>query len=123
MAISVSRFRPATYTLIAITVVTVILAGVGITADVRSFDSTSGGYELPYTDYTGQPIDRAALEATETGVHKPGYVVDVHANWTTGMIYFEVLGIVVPFREFSPRALAVHKPRKACTELGFDPKF
>lgn len=114
------RSIPTKRVTIAITVGLALLVAAGITADLRSFDPTSGGYEPPYTDYTGQPIDWTALETTETGFHKPGYVVDIYADCRNGMIHFEVLGIVVPFRKLSPRAMAVHEPDEACAELGFD---
>ncbi|MDN3523556.1 hypothetical protein [Halomonas ramblicola] len=29
----------------------------GVIADIRSFDETRGGYEPPYTGFTGEPID------------------------------------------------------------------
>jgi hypothetical protein len=34
----------------------------GLVADIRSFDTTSGGYEPPYRDFTGDPIDWSQTE-------------------------------------------------------------
>jgi hypothetical protein len=95
----------------------------GFIADLLSFDRTKGGYEPPYSDYTGEPIDWTAVETTPTGMSKSGYVVDVFVDCTSGMMHFALLGIKIPFRKFSPRALVVHKPREACAERGFSPEF
>ena len=56
-------------------------------------------------------------------MHKDGYVLDVRVNCTSGMMHFDFFGIAVQFRKFSPRAIAVHKPREACLERGFTPEF
>lgn len=95
----------------------------GLVQDVRSFDGTSGGYEPPYTDYTGEPIDWAMLDITSEGMAHRGHVVNVLINCTSGMMSFELFKVTVPFREFSNRALAVHKPREACAARGFEPAF
>jgi hypothetical protein len=95
----------------------------GLAADIRSFDTTSGGYEPPYRDFTGDPIDWSQTETIETGLRRPGHVVAFSLDCTSGMISFETLGLRLDFREVSPRALAVHKPREACTERGFAPAF
>ena len=95
----------------------------GVVADVMSFDRTDGGYEPPYINYMGEPIDWTTVETTSTGMHKDGFVLDVRVNCITGMMHFDAFGIVVPFRKFSPRAIAVHKPREACLERGFTPEF
>jgi hypothetical protein len=47
----------------------------------------------------------------------------IYATTPTGMISFEIYGQVIPFRPFSPRALAVHQPREACIARGFSPTF
>lgn len=83
----------------------------GFVADIRSFDQTRGGYEPPYTGYTGTPIDWRMVETTRTGMRKNGYVVDVHADCTSGRMHLNFFGIMVPFRNFLARALVVHKPR------------
>lgn len=104
-------------------VVSAILLVAGFVQDVRSFDSTSGGYEPPYTDYTGTPIDWARLDVTADGMAHRGYVVNVLIDCASGMMSFEVFKVTVPFRAFSDRALAVHKPREACRARGFRPAF
>lgn len=104
-------------------VVAAILLVAGFVQDVRSFDGTSGGYEPPYTDYTGEPIDWARLDVTTYGMAHRGHVVNVLIDCTSGMMSFEVFRIEVPFRAFSDRALAVHKPREACEARGFAPAF
>jgi hypothetical protein len=100
-----------------------ILLVAGFVRDVQSFDRTSGGYEPPFTNYTGEPIDWAALDVTAEGMAHRGHVVNVLIDCTSGMMSFEVFKLEIPFREFSPRALAVHNPRKACQERGFHPTF
>jgi hypothetical protein len=100
-----------------------ILLVAGFVLDVQSFDRTSGGHEPPYTSYTGEPIDWAALDVTADGMAYRGHVVNELIDCTNGMMSFEVFKLEIPFREFSPRALAVHKPRQACQERGFHPAF
>ena len=97
----------------------------GVAADYAAFDPTSGGYEPPYENYSGEPLDwESEAYTTQTGMVKPGYVVDVHLDCRTGMLSFELVnGPVVDFRPLSDRALAVHEPREACQERGFDPEF
>jgi hypothetical protein len=77
----------------------------------------------PYENVTGDPIDWSQTETTETGLHKPGHVVAFSLDCTSGMIRVETLGLQFDFREVSPRALAVHKPREACAERGFTAAF
>jgi hypothetical protein len=101
----------------------ILLLGLGIVSDVRAFDRTSGGYDPPYTEYTGEPIDWDQTYQTSTGMYSAGYVINTHVDCTTGMITFEIFGIQGEFRELSERALAVHKPREACEERGFSPEF
>jgi hypothetical protein len=95
----------------------------GVIADGLSFDRTSGGYEPPYTDYTGEPIDWEAAHVTEEGFFKDGYVVDLYVDCTAGAVSFEVYGRRWDWREFSGRALAVHEPAEACESEGFTPDF
>lgn len=110
-------------TLAAIGAVAVVGTGVGVVGDVLAFDRTSGGYEAPYTGWTGTPIDWAAGGVTATGFHKPGTVVDVDLDCTTGMITFSAFGASYDWRQVSERAIAVHQPREACTDAGFAPRF
>jgi hypothetical protein len=95
----------------------------GLVADIRSFDPTSGGYEPPYTDFAGEPIDWSQTQTTAQGMRKPGHVVAVSVDCAIGMMHFETLGLRFEFRKLSPRALAVHKPREACAQRGFTPAF
>jgi hypothetical protein len=95
----------------------------GVVADVRSFDSTRGGYEPPFEGVTGEPIDWSSVETTATGMLRRGWVVDFVADCTTGMISGRILGLEIPFRPFSERAIVVHRPREACAARGFTPQF
>ena len=95
----------------------------GVIADGLSFDRTSGGYEPPYTGYTGEPIDWEAAHVTEEGFFKDGYVLDLYVDCTTGMVSFEVYGRRWDWRELSGRALVVHGPAEACRAEGFTPDF
>ena len=104
----------------------VVLSGAliaGFMTDVRNIDHTSGGYEAPYTDWTGTPIDWSAGSVSATGIRGRGYVFDTLVDCTTGMVSFELFRQRIDYRPVSPRAIAVHKPREACRERGFDPRF
>jgi hypothetical protein len=100
-----------------------VLIGTGVVLDVTAFDRTRGGYEPPYTGYSGTPVDWDTLDVTATGMARRGHVVNVLVDCSSGMMSFEVLRLEIPFREFSPRALAVHRPREACERRGFTPEF
>lgn len=95
----------------------------GALADIRSFDRTRGGYEPPYTGFTGEPIDWSGVETTATGMLRRGWVIDTLADCTSGMITGRIFGLSIPFRPFSERAIIVHRPREACLERGFTPAF
>lgn len=101
--------------------VTLFVAGLAL--DAGGFDNTQGGYEPPYEGWTGTPTDWDAGDTTPTGMARRGYVANLLVDCTTGMISFQIYGLTIPFRTFSPRALAVHKPREACIERGFNPTF
>lgn len=101
----------------------VALLVAGTVADGLDFDNTAGGYEPPYTGYTGEPIDWNEAYVTEEGFFKNGYVVDLNVDCTTGMTGFEVFNQRFDYREFSERALVVHEPRQACEAAGFEPRF
>ncbi len=103
--------------------ISVLLLCIGFIMDFRSFDQTQGGYEPPYTDFTGQPIRWQELDTTTVGMVHRGYVVDVLINCRSGMMTFDVFGMEIPWRSFSERALVVHKPRDACEDRGFSPRF
>jgi hypothetical protein len=104
-------------------VLLVILLGVGVYLDYRNFDRTSGGYDPPYTDWTGTPIDWTATETTGEGFRQNGRIIRSRLNCTTGMITFEVATVSFDYRVVSPRAIAVHRPREDCQEAGFSPRF
>ena len=112
-------------TLAILGMVAVVAVTVGAIVDIANIDRTRGGYEPPFTEYTGDPIDwDADTYTTPTGMVATGYVLDVYTDCTTGMISFEVLGLVsINYRQVSDRALAVHKPQLACIERGFHPDF
>lgn len=95
----------------------------GILTDVRSFDRTRGGYEPPFEGVTGQPIDWSTVQTTATGMLRRGWVLDFLADCTSGMIHGRILGVTIPFRPFSERAIVVHRPREACIDRGFTPEF
>lgn len=103
--------------------ITILLVGIGAIADVLAMDPTSGGYEEPYTDFSGEPISWDEAYVTPDGMYAPGYVIDTHIDCTSGMISLDVFGVRMDYREFSDRALAVHEPREACEERGFSPDF
>ncbi|MFT6156827.1 MAG: hypothetical protein ACI9I4_001735 [Neolewinella sp.] len=100
----------------------VILALVlGLVADIRSADSTKGGYEHPFEGWSGKTIDFSAMYQTKDGLYKSGYVVDQFFNCNTGMISWEILGFIKgEFRQFSERAIVVHKPQDECKARGFN---
>ena len=111
------------YPLATVGAVAMMLFVIGFWFDFQDFDRTRGGYEPPFEGVEGEPVNWFALDRTPTGVAKRGRVVNTLVDGKTGMISFEVSGIKVPFRPFSERALAVHKPREAFEALGFDPEF
>lgn len=123
MTIRMKIARGAVGTFAAIGLGATILLAAGLALDVMAFDTTAGGYEPPYTDYTGTPIDWSAMDVTPTGMASRGHFVNVLVDCTSGMITLEAFKLQVPFRPLSPRAVAVHKPREACRERGFMPEF
>lgn len=113
----------ATRALAAVGALALALLTLGVVADVRAVDRTRGGYEPPYTGWTGTPIDWTDGLTTQDGFYRPGYVVDAAVDCTTGMISFTAFGVTRDYRVLSPRAIAVHEPREACTAAGFSPRF
>jgi hypothetical protein len=100
-----------------------LLFTLGLVADYRNFDRTSGGYEAPYTGYQGEPIDWSQAYITSEGMVRTGYVLNTYVDCSSGMVSFEIYGQRFNWRELSPRALAAHQPAAACAERGFDPQF
>ncbi|MGL5819680.1 MAG: hypothetical protein ACRCYR_19120 [Phycicoccus sp.] len=117
--------RWGTRVLAVVGVLALIGVATGAVADFRDFDRTSGGYEAPYTGWSGTPVDWQAGIVTETGFIKPGHILDVHLDCTSGMVSFGAFGTgaTADWRAVSPRAIAVHKPREACRAEGFAPQF
>jgi F0F1-type ATP synthase assembly protein I len=94
---------------------------VGLVIDIRSVDRTSGGYDYPFADWSGKTIDFSAMYKTDDGLYQRGYVVDQYFNCTTGMISWNILGVMEgEFRRFSERAIVVHKPQDECRARGFN---
>ncbi|MGF1473709.1 MAG: hypothetical protein ACFB50_18455 [Rubrobacteraceae bacterium] len=112
------------YTFAALGFILSALLMVGLSIDFGNFDQTSGGYEPPYTDYTGEPVDFDAGYQTEEGIYGPGWVWSSEVNCTTGMVTFHFFNnFEMEWREVSPRAIAIHEPHEACERRGFDPQF
>ena len=114
---------PSRRALLAMTGAALIAVLAGAAADIGSFDRTRGGYEPPYQGFTGEPIDWSTVETTATGMLRRGWVIDFLADCTTGMMHGRILGLEIPFRPFSQRAIVVHRPREACEDRGFTPEF
>jgi hypothetical protein len=76
--------------------VAAILRVAGFVQDVRSFDGTSGGYEPPYTDVVGDPIDWREAQTTDSGMLRPGRVLDTHLDCTTGTSTSGVTAMPMP---------------------------
>jgi hypothetical protein len=83
-------------------VAAVVLLATGLLLDLRAFDQTRGGYEPPYTGYTGPPIDWSLVDTTPSGMARRGRVVNVLIDCTSGMITLEWFKLRIPFRELSP---------------------
>lgn len=115
--------RVVLYIFAIVGVIASVMVGVGLALDIGTFDRTRGGYDPPYTDFTGTPIDFAQLDQTATGMAYRGHVINILIDCRTGMITFEVFKRQIPWRPFSPRAIAVHQPRAACEARGFTPRF
>lgn len=114
----------AVYAFAAIGVGLAVLLIAGLLVDFRNFDRTSGGYEPPYTDYAGEPIDFDTGYETEVGIYGPGWVWSSELNCTTGMVTFHFFNkFETEWRKVSPRAIVVHQPREACERRGFEPRF
>ena len=97
----------------------------GFINDVSSVDSTKGGYDPPYANWTGQPIDWGSWGKTGEGFVKRGAVMDYYVDCTTGGVSFAIfgVGIKVGLANLSERTLIIHEPREACIQRGFAPEF
>ena len=60
---------------------------------------------------------------TGQGFFDNNYVLDTHVDCTAGMIAFDLFALRFDDRTLSERALAVRRPREACTAAGFAPQF
>ena len=87
----------------------VVLAG--LVADIRSFDPTSGGYEPPYEDFAGEPIDWSQTQTTAQGMRKPGHVVSVTVDCTSGMMHYRDAG--PPIRVSGTVSAGARRPQAA----------
>lgn len=121
LAQRVKRGIVGTFAAIGVTALAYI-AGAAV-GDFSAFDQTSGGYEAPYEGWTGVPIDWSIVDISPTGFVRRGRVLDVLVDCTSGTIAMDLVGLHIPFRGFSERALVVHKPREACISAGFQPAF
>ena len=112
-----------TRALAAVGSIALVLLVAGVIADYRSFDRTSGGYDPPYTGWTGTPIDWSEADRTAEGFRLNGRVLSYRLHCTTGTITFELYGFSFDYRTVSERAIAVHRPREACRAQSFSPEF
>ena len=118
------RIRVALTRGLAVFGVTVVeLAIMDAVADYQGFDRRRGGYEPPFTGFTGEPSDRSEAYVTGRGFFDNNDVLGTHVDGTTGMITLDLFGLRFDDRTFSERALAAQKPREACTAASFAPRF
>jgi hypothetical protein len=109
------------YVLSFIGLIAIFMLVLGLVKDISSVDRTEGGYDYPYTGWSGEIIDFSAMYQTKEGLFKSGYVADQFFNCTTGMISWQILGLIKgEFRQFSERAIVVHKPQDECKARGFN---
>jgi hypothetical protein len=94
--------------------------GVALALDARNLDRTRGGYEPPYTGFTGEPLRFEEVAVAAEGGVVRGRVLDSLIHCETGVWRFEVLGFGFDYRGVSERALVVHKPQEICRRHGFD---
>lgn len=91
-----------------------------LAVDVANLDRTRGGYEPPYAGYTGEPLRFEEVAITADGGVVRGRVLDSLLDCRTGGWRFDLLGVVIPYRGVSERALVVHQPQVLCRRNGFD---
>ncbi len=106
--------RGVVYLFALVGAVLTLYLGSALALDAGNLDRTRGGYEPPYTGYTGEPLrfDEVALTA-EGGVMR-GRVLDSLIDCRTGGWRFDILGFVIDYRGVSERALVVHQPQVLC---------
>jgi hypothetical protein len=84
----------------------------GLVVDIRSADSTEGGYAYPFAGWSGKTIDFSAMYQKKDGLYKSGYVVDQFFTCDTGMISWEIFGVIKGgLGKFSKRAIVVQNHR------------
>ncbi|MBM7632186.1 hypothetical protein [Geomicrobium sediminis] len=115
--------KSSVYLLATIGAFALLLFISGLILDLRSFDETKGGYEPPFENFTGEPINFNELDQSAEGIVGRGYTVNILLNCTTGMVTFEFFKLRFDVLTVSERAIAVHKPQDACIKRGFDPQF
>ncbi|EZH64671.1 hypothetical protein DH09_19275 [Bacillaceae bacterium JMAK1] len=115
--------KSCVYLLATIGALSTLLFIGGLILDLRSFDETKGGYEPPFEDFTGEPINFDELDQYSEGIVGRGYTVNILLNCTTGMVTFEFFKLQFDVLTVSERAIAVHKPQEACIKRGFNPEF
>jgi hypothetical protein len=105
----------------ALGILTFLALVLGLVTDIRSADTTRGGYDYPFTGWSGKTIDFSVMYQTNDGLYKSVYVIEQFFNCHTGMISWRVLGVIKgEFRKFSERAIVVHKPQDECKTRGFN---
>ena len=72
--------------------------------DLGDLDRTRGGYEAPYTGFTGEPLRFEEVALTAEGGLLRGRVLDSLISCRTGVWRFEVLGFSFDYRTVSERA-------------------
>jgi hypothetical protein len=114
-----TRLIKSIFTTIGVLAVSALV--LGLIADIKTVDNTEGGYDYPFAGWSGTTIDFSSMYQTNNGLYKSGYVIDQHFNCKTGMISWQILGVMEgDFRTFSERAIVVHKPQDECKVRGFD---
>ncbi|GAJ98435.1 hypothetical protein [Geomicrobium sp. JCM 19055] len=81
--------KSSVYLLATIGAFAILLFISGLILDLRSFDETKGGYEPPFENFTGEPINFDELDQSAEGIVGRGYTVNILLNCTTGMVTFE----------------------------------
>lgn len=112
--------RGGVYLFAFVGAVLTLYLGSALALDARNLDRTRGGYEPPYTGYTGEPLRFDEVALTADGGVVRGRVLDSLIDCRTGGWRFDILGFLIDYRGVSERALVVHKPQVLCRQHGFD---